>query len=1007
MKFKKILSGIAALAMAATIIPTAFANEHKVYESGLAIEESGETIFNIEAFYPYLNYTGYIKDASNAKDGQIWSASYWNSGSDTYSQTINVTNPGEYMVTFVCSQVCNNLSLMTLKIDDVAIFTNENAPTQKWTNIPTLITREAQPARWSDEHYYVDNLCKYEKVVELSEGTHTVFLDMPAGTGTTRCAGAIDTISFTKVVPTEPVAIPAEGGRFEVEDVFLDLGLSPVENQDANGGDLIYTTTTNVSDVSRQVTFAQSGYYEVHFPMHNQNEYTNFTDFYLMLGNMKLFDNTYNNGYNKAATGVFASASTWTELFDYSKLMYIEAGTYDLTLDQTMYMNRDAFVLDYIEFIPKDGPSALEIPAEGGKFDVEDVFIALGAPSKAIEGAFGDKVIFATTGRYSSQTLDIDIEEEGYYKIHLPMMKQDAYNNFTNVTLLLDGATMFKNTHSDDYTNVATDVRCTSDDWSVLYDYTNVVYLMEGEHQIKLNLQTNKEKDVIGFDYLQFEKLTTPEINVTDTKVTYDFEDLFIWASEFLVDDDNANGDKFVKMSDTKGELVADAATVTVANTGIYEVRFVTEDVGKNFSQVVLTIDGNTVISNVGSISHYTETEIVGHTTLLDYYANVALTAGSHDLKISYVKGATATPRHAVAFDTLSIEPVSAQTLPSTGGTFEAEDLFGLKSIYEDDRASGGSYVFNSWGSSMDENLFGTIDVETEGYYNVELLTTGLKSAVSAAVLYIDGLGVIYSSNNGVSSGILCDPAYPQAQNEVYNIYSHVADDPVFLTEGQHEIKLVYKPSNDGGQVVKYALDCIKLTPNNEDITYVSDLADLAEAPFYLDGEPFEWPVGVYIDGEFDPIENGEKYQITYASTNEDVLSFDANGNVTAWQPGYADLSIVLAVGGRTLATFEERVYVLSDDSNRYIRHAEFDGEKVTFEAVQRTIEENEQGFAAKAVVGVYDGDRLVCVKAVDLSDGETSYEAEISATAENSIKIFALGSEFELSPIWDVTLVQ
>lgn len=860
MKLKKITSGVISTAMVLSTVQSAMAATDEVYDQRLNINAEGTTSFEIEDFYPYFNdFDGYIVDAENSSGGKIWSSSYWNSGSDTYSQTINVNEAGDYEVSFVCMQKCSNLSLLTLSIDpntenEQIICTNDNYPNGNWTNIAGLFSQEAG---WTDGnqvfHRYSDYLCKYTKVVNLTEGVHTVFLDMPAGQGTNRCASAIDNLTFTKIEPTLPLDIPAQGGVFEVEDVFSSLGTPLIDVEGASGGKLLFTSSGSAADPSQTINVAEEGYYKIHFPMINQNQYNNFSTVAFRLNDALLFNNAYNNPYDKTATGV----------------------------------------------------------------------------------------------------------------------------------------------------------RCLQQDWTQLYDYTYIVYLAKGENTISLTMKQNMGRDAFGFDYLQFERLETPSISVNTVAVTNEFEDLFDWASSFMVSEDNASGGKYVKMNDYKNELIADMATLNVANSGVYKVNFVTEYVDKNYSQVSLDIDDNAVLTNVGSTSNFTKTNVTAHGALLDYYANVYLAAGSHDLKINYVKGATASPRHAMAFDTLTITPQPALSLPSIGATFESEDIFGLQNINSDTNASGGQYTFNSWGSQSNEYLIGEIDVEENGYFDVELLTTGVNSSVSAAVLYVDDIGIIYSSKNGIPNGTICEPAYPQAQNEAFNIFSHVTGTPLFLNKGKHIVKLMYNPSAAGGNVVKYALDCIKFTPYGKEVNYVSDLADLAQYPFYIgDGSVNEWPVGVYVEGDGNALQNGDKYQITYASSNENVLLFNADGVVSVLQTGYSDLSIVLASNGTTLAAFKERVFVLSDEYNRIIRNAEYKNNSVSFEAVQIDSNLEEKGFDGIVIAAAYNNGKLVSTQVVNLNNAQTKYNAAITGSGINSVKIFTLDPKVELRPIWYVTEV-
>ncbi|MDO5829362.1 MAG: hypothetical protein Q4Q25_04345, partial [Methanocorpusculum sp.] len=303
----------------------------------------------------------------------------------------------------------------------------------------------------------------------------------------------------------------------------------------------------------------------------------------------------------------------------------------------------------------------------------------------------------------------------------------------------------------------------------------------------------------------------------------------------------------------------------------------------------------------------------------------------------------------------------------------------------------------------------GAINVENAGYYDISLLTTGVNASVSAAILYIDGAATIYTSANGVPKGTICEPSYPQEKASVFNIFEHKSENAVYLTSGTHEVKLTYKPSTGSGtgNVVKYALDCIKVLPHNGDVEYTSDLVDYADAPFYVEEgiEQEPWLINVYLDGE--TIENGDTYQITYDSSNENVLTFDADGYLTPVEPGYSDLSIVVAISGHTVATFNERVFVLADGLNKYIKNASFADGYVSFDTIMMNSEYEESGYDASVLVAEYEGNKMVNAEIVSVTSANTTYNVAFDADSNNDIKIYVWDADVFSKPLWFVTEVK
>lgn len=610
-------------------------------------------------------------------------------------------------------------------------------------------------------------------------------------------------------------------------------------------------------------------------------------------------------------------------------------------------------------------------------------------------------------GTAIDKTVTFEVEDTSEYT--LEMVANKRAGNLSYIMLYVDGVMYIKNWDSQGTeTEIAGPYMDTAESnyTGNLRKYSSDIVLTKGTHTLNLQMPHGSvPRAAGGIDTISFTKNLTKTLDVGKEKAVFEYEDIWskLIGSAKIVEDENASGGKYLTNGTDGSYGKKNHAKVNVAEDGLYKINFVMEQNGDFISFIALTIDGETVIRNVlYSESAYAATELTGaaSTKLNDYYAYAYLTKGTHDLIIDFFDYSKKNnTRHAYSFDSLTFEKMTPAVLSEDGGKIEAEGNFGGMpyngTVTENENASGGSIILRKTGLTENETLVGMVDVKKAGFYNIALYANKWEGYLSAVALKVDGNQVLKSS--GGAKGEVLSPAYP----ETYNIAKHKAASPVYLTAGVHKLDVVFEPRTEQKNIA-YSFDYVEFTPDSTELEFTSDIEDLAEAPFFIsdDEEVDGDTVTVYLNGS--AISNGT-YQITYKSSNEEVMTIDADGNITPKAAGYSDISVEVGVSGNTLATFSARMYVLDENHTKYIANAKYASGKVTFDAI---VDEEDGGFAANGFVAVYTGTTLSDVKTVTLTEDQSEgYEVSVTANSGDKIMIFVWDENN--APVWFATEVK
>lgn len=155
-----------------------------------------------------------------------------------------------------------------------------------------------------------------------------------------------------------------------------------------------------------------------------------------------------------------------------------------------------------------------------------------------------------------------------------------------------------------------------------------------------------------------------PTVNVGNSGVNVEFEDIFEWGKNYLADDENASGGKYVKSGAVGSEVpvggYSQEVKINVTDAGKYSIHFLTQMVRENLSKVSVTFDGEKFVDNYDDVGlNHSSTAILavtqtrGSNFVEDFWIEKELTAGEHTLVLSISReGMTA---NAVAFDNIFI----------------------------------------------------------------------------------------------------------------------------------------------------------------------------------------------------------------------------------------------------------------------------------------------------------------------------------------------------------------
>lgn len=193
----------------------------------------------------------------------------------------------------------------------------------------------------------------------------------------------------------------------------------------------------------------------------------------------------------------------------------------------------------------------------------------------------------------------------------------------------------------------------------------------------------------------------------------------------------------------------------------------------------------------------------------------------------------------------------------------------------------------------------------------------------------------------------------------------------------------------------------------NGGIFYAIDYIDLVKAKAELTAPemtlPSEYMVGdtgsiLVTDGE-NLVTPDSVYQMTYASSDEDVAVVDGSGTVTAKGAGTAEITVALRVNKNSAEVAMKQTVTVRQDGV-YLTEAENTGGTVTF-----TVNTDAQLENVAAVVASYAGGRLVDAELINIDAVEAygTYKAQASLSSYEEgqeVKIFLWNSIGSMIPL-------
>lgn len=931
-------------------------------------------VIEFEEFF-YLR-EGLLWENENASGGKFLYNPYGSSeGIDYHHNVLIVPEEGDYSVHMIAGRKWNPafVSKCSLFIDGKEVVNNQVSETELSPRYP--VGDEYDPYAMAD----------HIGSVHLTQGEHTVgFKVYPAPSNNNYLNFSLDCIKFVKSEAAE-----LTNGSIEFEDLFDMSELTQVSLPAASGETVYQADGTEAKKYVSYLKIDEEDNYDVSYIATAEDESTT-------LSTTKLYiDDEYVAGSQDGINNPAAYEGTVLGSYNMKEIkntvpVPLSAGSHRVEFEVVSNSSGTAkFAVDSIKIQKK---AAAEL--KNGSVEFEEVFGMGGTALGSLANASGGSYISVNGSTILSYTGRVNIPKEAKYTVSYVGTAEEAKTTMSRTRLYVDGRLV-----ADSYDAIGNSAAY---DGKVFYDMfdmkkiggTRAVSLTEGEHTLRFELLSYSGGSArFAVDNISFTEKEVPA--VTDGKL--EFEDVFDMSDLNLVEDEKASGGKYLFENGIANTLNY-KGYFNVPESGCYDISYIStaEEARITLSDSELYIDGTYINDSHSAISSEPYSDIAFHGLYymkkIKGYNAVYLEKGIHQAEFALrANGGTN-----VKFLADCIQ-FTKRNVTEIEGTIQAEDLFGVDEVLVVDNAnaSGGKVVNGDW-SSVKE-FGGEINVTEEGTYNIEFVGSkaGGNSYVSCGTMYIDGTEVFSQAGSMNDRGEL---VYSLGDGDWCKVCKYNLD-PVYLSEGKHSIKMVYTyPTSDTSKGIRWALDTLTFTKDNTEEVFETNLDELE--PYYSEYGTNDERVIVYRNGV--EIQNGSTYQITYASSNENVITIDGNGTIIlGGKTGYSEISVVISRGGRVVSTLFGSLYVI-DDNVVYVRNAKYGDNKVSFDV------ENPDGVTYKgvAVVATYNATGELCdvhVVNIDETNAQTK-SLESSVTGGVKAKVLLLESLETLKPLWQAT---
>lgn len=808
-----------------------------------------------------------------------------------------------------------------------------------------------------------------------------------------KCLASLAALSIVaacipSALAAETQTVPSGGGTIQFEDLFDMHELTSVSLPAASGGTVYQTDGAQAKKYTSYLKIDEEDNYDVSYIATAEDESTT-------LSTTKLYiDDEYVAGSQDGINNPAAYEGDVLGLYNMKEIksnnsIKLSAGVHKISFEVSSNSSGTAkFAVDNIKVRKK---AAVEL--NNGSVEFEDVFVVRENDIAPLANASGGKCVSVNGSTILSYTGRVNIPKEAKYTVEYIGTAEEGKTGMSRTLLYVDNTVVADSNYS--FNNPA------AYDGKVFYDAFYMkkiggrkeISLTEGEHTLEFKIVSYSGGSArFVADNISFKEKEIP--TVTDGKL--EFEDVFDMGDLLLAENENASGGKYLMENGIANTLNYEGY-FNVPESGCYDISYIStaEEARITLSYSRLYIDGNYINNSNSAINSDKYSDVAFHglyyVKKIEGYNAVYLEKGMHKAEfVLQANGGTA-----VKFLADCIQ-FAKRNVTEINGTIQAEDLFGANEtlLVENANASGGKVVNTSW--TQVAEFGGEINVTEEGAYNIEFVGSkaGGKSNVSCGTMYIDGTEVFSQTGSMNNQGELIYTLGDGNWCEVckYNL------DPVYLSEGKHVIKMVYTYPTPAANAFRWALDTLTFTKDNTEEVFETNLDELE--PYYSEFGTNDERVIVYRNGV--EIKNGSMYQITYASSNENVITIDGNGTIILGdKTGYSEISVVISRGGKVVSTLFGSLYVI-DDNVVYVRNAKYGENKVSFDV------ENPDGVTYKgiAVVATYNATGELCdvhVVNIDETNAQTK-RLESSVTGGVKAKVFLLESLETLKPLWQAT---
>ena len=540
----------------------------KILPNTAPVNTSGETVFEIEDFYPETVQAG-LSPSSEASGGQ-WLVTGWDSRLGTHEKTVNISESGLYKMTFRSS--CNNGAKI---FDTPEFFVDDKLMTSAYSSSSYLPKRIIT----GDAEY--NSLNEYNCAAFLSAGEHKIKLISKLESNTSRHAVSYDNIKFERI---NAGVVNSDKARFEAEDLFSfrtgDTVSLTEQNEKASGGAYVSRTYSNpdyANEFKNTIVITESGNYKVKLAANGYSKFVSNNT--LKLDGETLINAKSTQGTSLGYNGADSSAFPMTEFS--GREIYLKAGEHSLEyipeLDENNKQHK--FIVDYIE-LEKSVPAAISLPESGIKtVEYEEIAKWGSAYLTDSEAASGGK--YVVMAEYMSDLISdfalLNAPKDGFYDVHF--LANSNEQSFSGIIMSIDDQTVVNNDSVNPTQNTKTTL--TSFGNCVLRDYSARVYLTAGDHNLSImykkgyNQGGGYYRHAIAADCLTFEYAGSP--------IDYEFTSTLDTMLPFVINDGINAGD----------EIKVYAGSNEIQNGDVYQITYSSSNEG------VMTVDGNGVLTPV------------------------------------------------------------------------------------------------------------------------------------------------------------------------------------------------------------------------------------------------------------------------------------------------------------------------------------------------------------------------------------------------------------------------